>query len=130
MIKFVLRTIYKDAELARHRLNRDLSPTGGGKHDLFEQLSKPSQGSDHAPRRAEGSCRGAGGGAALGLAPGFVRYIQVSAAEPIKIGFQAHRTGIGAAYGRWYERTTNAAVKLINDARRHRRAADRADHRG
>ncbi|HJT13127.1 MAG TPA: ABC transporter substrate-binding protein [Dongiaceae bacterium] len=58
----------------------------------------------------------AGGGAALGLAPGFVRYIQVSAAEPLKIGFQAHRTGIGAAYGRWYERTTNAAVKLINDA--------------
>ena len=57
-----------------------------------------------------------GGGAALGLAPGFVRYIQVRAAEPIKIGFQAHRTGIGAAYGRWYERTTNAAVKLINDA--------------
>ena len=58
----------------------------------------------------------AGGGAALGVAPGFVHYIQVSAAEPIKIGFQAHRTGIGAAYGRWYERTTNAAVKLINDA--------------
>ncbi|HEV8392226.1 MAG TPA: ABC transporter substrate-binding protein, partial [Dongiaceae bacterium] len=58
----------------------------------------------------------AGGSAALGLAPGFVRYIQVQAAEPIKIGFQAHRTGIGAAYGRWYERTTNAAVKLINDA--------------
>ncbi|HEX6121207.1 MAG TPA: ABC transporter substrate-binding protein, partial [Dongiaceae bacterium] len=58
----------------------------------------------------------AGGGAALGLAPGFVRYIQVQAAEPIKIGFQAHRTGIGAAYGRWYERTTNAAVKLINGA--------------
>jgi branched-chain amino acid transport system substrate-binding protein len=58
----------------------------------------------------------AGGGAALGLAPGFVRYIQVGAAEPIKIGFQAHRTGIGAAYGRWYERTTNAGVKLINDA--------------
>jgi len=23
---------------------------------------------------------------------------------PIKIGFQAHRTGIGALYGRWYER--------------------------
>jgi branched-chain amino acid transport system substrate-binding protein len=58
----------------------------------------------------------AGGSAALGLAPGFVRYIQVQAAEPIKIGFQAHRTGIGAAYGRWYERTTNAAVKLINGA--------------
>ena len=26
-----------------------------------------------------------------------------------------HRTGIGAAYGRWYEQTTNAAVKLINE---------------
>ncbi len=35
--------------------------------------------------------------------------------KPIKIGFQAHRTGIGATYGRWYERTTNAAVKQIND---------------
>ncbi|HGG05633.1 MAG TPA: ABC transporter substrate-binding protein, partial [Aliiroseovarius sp.] len=35
---------------------------------------------------------------------------------PIKIGFQVHRTGIGAAYGRWYERTTTAATKVINDA--------------
>jgi len=34
---------------------------------------------------------------------------------PIRIGFQAHRTGIGALYGRWYERTTNAAAKYIND---------------
>ena len=34
--------------------------------------------------------------------------------NPIKIGFQAHRTGIGALYGRWYERTTNAAAKYIN----------------
>src|SRR5688572_12231857 len=47
--------------------------------------------------------------------PGFVRYAQAQSSAPIKIGFQAHRTGIGAAYGRWYERTTNAAVKLIND---------------
>jgi branched-chain amino acid transport system substrate-binding protein len=36
-------------------------------------------------------------------------------AAPIKIGFQLHRTGIGAAYGRWYERTAQAALKLIND---------------
>ena len=36
--------------------------------------------------------------------------------RPIKIGFQVHRTGIGATYGRWYERTTAAAVKLINDS--------------
>jgi branched-chain amino acid transport system substrate-binding protein len=36
-------------------------------------------------------------------------------AAPIKIGFQLHRTGIGASYGRWYERTAQAALKLIND---------------
>ncbi len=35
---------------------------------------------------------------------------------PIKVGFQVHRTGIGAAYGRWYERTTNAAARVINAA--------------
>ncbi|NIO09193.1 MAG: ABC transporter substrate-binding protein, partial [Deltaproteobacteria bacterium] len=38
-----------------------------------------------------------------------------AAEKPIKIGFQVHRTGIGAVYGRWYERTTTAAVKLINE---------------
>ncbi len=43
-----------------------------------------------------------------------VRYFEARAASPIKIGFQLHRTGIGAAYGRWYERTSTAAVKLIN----------------
>ena len=60
--------------------------------------------------------KGAGAAAGLAFAPGFVRYVQAQSSEPIKIGFQAHRTGIGAAYGRWYEITTNAAVKLINDA--------------
>ena len=39
---------------------------------------------------------------------------QSPGAKPIKIGFSVHRTGIGAVYGRWYERTTLAAVKLIN----------------
>ena len=34
--------------------------------------------------------------------------------EPIRIGFQAPRTGIGTVYGKWYERTTNAAAKYIN----------------
>ena len=33
-----------------------------------------------------------------------------AAGNPIKIGLQAHRTGIGAAYGYWYERTS-VAVK-------------------
>jgi branched-chain amino acid transport system substrate-binding protein len=57
----------------------------------------------------------AGVAAAAGqLAPGFVRYTQAQTSEPLKLGFQVHRTGIGAAYGRWYERTTRAAVAEIN----------------
>ncbi len=61
--------------------------------------------------------KGAGavaGLAAAGTLPGFGALAQGSDA-PLRIGFQAHRTGIGAAYGRWYERTTQAAVALIND---------------
>ncbi len=61
--------------------------------------------------------KGAGavaGLAAAGTLPGFGAFAQGSDA-PLRIGFQAHRTGIGAAYGRWYERTTQAAVALIND---------------
>jgi branched-chain amino acid transport system substrate-binding protein len=54
--------------------------------------------------------------AGLAAAPGFVRYSQAQSSAPIKIGFQSHRTGIGAAYGRWYEKTTAAAIKAINDA--------------
>lgn len=52
--------------------------------------------------------------AAAQLAPGFVRYVEAQTSEPLKLGFQVHRTGIGAAYGRWYERTTRAAVAEIN----------------
>ncbi len=55
------------------------------------------------------------GVAATGAATGAMPFIQAHSAEPIKIGFQVHRTGIGAAYGRWYDRTTQAAVRLIND---------------
>ncbi len=54
----------------------------------------------------------AGGAAALPL---WARYTHAQTAEPIKVGFQVHRTGVGAAYGRWYERTGNAAAKYIND---------------
>ncbi|RWE75648.1 ABC transporter substrate-binding protein [Mesorhizobium sp.] len=60
--------------------------------------------------------KGIAAGAGLALAPGFVRYGQAQSSAPIKIGFQSHRTGIGAAYGRWYEKTSAAAVKAINDA--------------
>ncbi|MCY4007264.1 MAG: ABC transporter substrate-binding protein [Rhodobacteraceae bacterium] len=60
-----------------------------------------------------------GGGLALAASstmPGVTRFAQAQSSEPIRIGFQIHRTGIGAAYGRWYDRTTQAAVKRMNDA--------------
>ncbi|MDR7436023.1 MAG: ABC transporter substrate-binding protein [Armatimonadota bacterium] len=41
-------------------------------------------------------------------------YAGVPTQAPLKIGLQVHRTGIGAVYGKWYERTARAAVKLIN----------------
>jgi len=60
--------------------------------------------------------KGLAAGAGLAVAPGFVRYSQAQSSAPVKIGFQSHRTGIGAAYGRWYEKTTAAAIKAINAA--------------
>ncbi len=55
----------------------------------------------------------AGAVSGLQLAKPFI--ITARAAEnTLKIGLQAHRTGIGAAYGLWYERTSTAAVKVIN----------------
>lgn len=53
-------------------------------------------------------------GAAAATLPLWARYAGAESAEPIRIGFQAHKTGIGAVYGRWYERTTQAAVAKIN----------------
>jgi len=55
----------------------------------------------------------AAGAAVAGLSPH--RFASAQSALPIKIGFQMHQTGIGAAYGRWYQRTTEAAAKRIND---------------
>ncbi|HET7410179.1 MAG TPA: ABC transporter substrate-binding protein, partial [Paracoccaceae bacterium] len=54
----------------------------------------------------------AGAAAATGWAP----YVQAQSSKPIRIGFQVHRTGIGAVYGRWYDRVTEAAVARINAA--------------
>ncbi len=69
-----------------------------------------------APTRRNVITGMAAAGLATGL-PGIARFAQAgSHAGPIKIGFQVHRTGIGAAYGRWYDRTTTAATKVINDA--------------
>ncbi|MFD1159126.1 ABC transporter substrate-binding protein [Roseovarius aestuarii] len=62
-----------------------------------------------------GALKTLGLGAAAASLPLWARYTNAQTSEPVKIGFQVHRTGIGAAYGRWYDRTTQAAVKLIND---------------
>ena len=55
------------------------------------------------------------GAAAAASLPMWARYTNAQTSEPIRIGFQVHRTGIGAAYGRWYDRTTQATAKLINE---------------
>lgn len=46
----------------------------------------------------------------------FPGYTNAQSAEPIRLGFQLHRTGIGASYGRWYERTATAALARMNAA--------------
>ena len=56
-----------------------------------------------------------GAAAASGIAPRSLGFAQAQSSEPIRIGFQKHATGIGAAYGRWYDATTTAAAKRIND---------------
>ncbi|MFN3823922.1 MAG: ABC transporter substrate-binding protein [Pseudorhodobacter sp.] len=56
-----------------------------------------------------------GGLAAGASALAMPRFVQAQSSAPIKLGFQLHRTGIGAAYGRWYERTAQAALKKLND---------------
>ena len=47
-------------------------------------------------------------------ATGLSGFAQAQSSAPIRIGFQKHATGIGAAYGRWYDTTTKAAVQRIN----------------
>ncbi|PKP75470.1 MAG: branched-chain amino acid ABC transporter substrate-binding protein [Alphaproteobacteria bacterium HGW-Alphaproteobacteria-6] len=56
---------------------------------------------------------GAGALVAAGVTP---RFVQAQSSAPLKLGFQLHRTGIGASYGRWYERTASAALKVLNEA--------------
>ncbi len=58
------------------------------------------------------------------------RFVQAQSSAPIKLGFQLHRTGIGAAYGRWYERTATAALKVDQRRRRHQRPPGRDRLRG
>lgn len=63
-----------------------------------------------------------GGGVLTGIGSTVPSLIPKASAQPAKpsgkalrVGFQVHRTGIGAIYGAWYERTANAAVKLMNE---------------
>ncbi len=82
-----------------------------------EQVSGPRKQAAKISRRGtlKGLAAAAGVGAAAQVVPGPMRYVQAQTSEPIRIGFQVHRTGIGAVYGRWYDRTTAAAVRLINE---------------
>ncbi|WP_149141504.1 ABC transporter substrate-binding protein [Gemmobacter caeruleus] len=66
----------------------------------------------HLPRRCV--LAGLAAGSALALSP--ARFAMAQSAAPIKLGFQLHRTGIGASYGRWYERTAQAALTRVNAA--------------
>jgi branched-chain amino acid transport system substrate-binding protein len=60
--------------------------------------------------------KGLAAGGTLAAAGAFPGFIQAQSSEPIRLGFQLHRTGIGAAYGRWYERTASAALGVLNAA--------------
>ena len=79
-----------------------------------ETNTKPAASLATTTRRGALKTLAAGVGAAS--LPMWARYAQAQSSEPIRVGFQVHRTGIGAAYGRWYDRTTMAAVKMINEA--------------
>ena len=73
-------------------------------------MSEENKGEGFSRRRTLGTLGGIAGAALLPAIPAFAQ----PKGKPIRIGFQVHRTGIGATYGRWYERTTTAAVKAIN----------------
>ena len=78
-------------------------------------MADNKKGSKTISRRT--TLQGLGAGALLATTglPLTSRFAQAQSSESIKIGFQVHRTGVGAAYGRWYDRTTTAAAKRIND---------------
>ncbi len=59
--------------------------------------------------------QGLAAGGTLAAATTLPRFVQAQSSAPIRLGFQLHRTGIGAAYGRWYERTAQAALKVLNE---------------
>nr|WP_151719135.1 ABC transporter substrate-binding protein [Gemmobacter serpentinus] len=64
----------------------------------------------HLPRRSV--LAGLAAGSALALSP--IRFASAQTSAPVKLGFQLHRTGIGAGYGRWYERVALGALARVN----------------
>ena len=74
----------------------------------FRNFPKPAVISRRTLLKATGAVAGVG---AMG---GLVSPAMADGA-PIKIGLQAHLTGIGASYGHWYQKVSAAAVKHIND---------------
>ncbi len=71
--------------------------------------------------KAAGILAGAGAAAGIGgtvSLPSTLRHLVYAAPQttaPLRVGFQVHRTGIGAVYGRWWERTAAAAAGYINE---------------
>lgn len=63
-----------------------------------------------------GVLRGLGAAGLVLAAPGLVGRAKAQSGDLIRLGAPFHRTGIGASYGRWYEQTATAAIKLINES--------------
>ena len=91
---------------------------------MSEEIESTTCGPDEGPRmtrrgllKAGGLGAGAaamGGAGTLATAPFAPSAWAAGSDEPLRIGFQVHRTGIGATYGRWYERTAKAAAAWLN----------------
>ena len=79
-----------------------------------DEIKKSAAASPQRRKVIKSLAAGTALAAGAGSMPLFGHYAQAQSSAPIKIGFQVHRTGIGAAYGRWYDRTTKAAVAKIN----------------
>jgi len=78
-------------------------------------MSNDTRGTSYAGTRTLINRRSVLIAAGASLASGFIPSALAQGA-PIRIGLQAHLTGIGASYGHWYDKVSKAAVKTINDA--------------
>ena len=92
-------------------MNEEIQSTAGG-HDERPRMTR--RGLLQAGALGAGAAAMAGA-ATLATAPVSRSAYAAGSDEPIRIGFQVHRTGIGATYGRWYERTANAAAAYLNE---------------